>query len=232
MKFSDLKSTCHGYRALLHNSTGRELVSAISVAEPDEPQDELHFIKLVAWCYVFVFEASQPATKFIASLLRASNPEEHRAVSLAFENVNNLRTVRVHNLLPTSKGDDYKKRQAHIWLVRNGGNSPDWVNCCGSLCREVILAVERLMHKWTQATKNVDDAAAIVGELIVTIDRDWPPHLFDRIVEGAATDIGLSGFDHVKYRDSRLERWRELVSFFETREQAEISDRLSNTCRT
>jgi hypothetical protein len=70
---------------------------------------------------------------------------------------------------------------------------------------------------------NKEDATSIVQELIIAIDREWPPHVFDRLVEGAAANIGLLRLDCVKYRDSRLERWRELVSFFECREHAEAA---------
>jgi hypothetical protein len=218
--FAELKSVCDQFRSLLHATTGRELVDPVSVDEPHDPYDELHFVKLVSWCYVFLFEASQPTARYVLSLLRTASPEDHRLVSSTFENVNNLRTVRTHNLLLQNKRDDYKKRQAHIWLIQNGGNPPDWANCCRSLSIEVTMAVERLLRKWGEVTASEDDAASIVRELVIAVDREWPPHTFDRIVEAAAAQIGLSGLDYVKYRESRLERWRGLVGFFETREHA------------
>jgi hypothetical protein len=132
--------------------------------------------------------------------------------------VNNLRSVRVHNLSPENKRDDYKKRQAHIWLIRNGGEPPDWSNCCRSLSSEVSLAIRQLTKKWVQVTANKEDAGSVVSELMIAIDREWPPHAFDRMIEDAASDIGLSGLDCVKYRESRLDRWRELTGFFEGRE--------------
>ena len=83
------------------------------------------------------------------------------------------------------------------------------------------MAVERLLHKWAEVIASKEDAQIVIDELILAIDRDWPPHAFDRIVEAAASEIGLSGLDYVKYRESRLERWREIVGFFETREHAQ-----------
>jgi hypothetical protein len=91
------------------------------------------------------------------------------------------------------------------------------------LVLEVISAINHLMEKWRQLTANKEDAAAVVAELIITIDREWPPHAFDRIVERAVAEIGLLGLDCIKYRDSRLDTWRELVGFFETREHAEAA---------
>jgi hypothetical protein len=163
----------------------------------------------------------------ILSLLRAANPSEHKTISTILEDVNHLRTVRFHNLLPESRSDDYKRRQASIWLFQNGGEPPDWPRCCRSLCAEVITAVRILAEKWRRLTANSDDAAAAVQDLIATIDREWPPHLFDRIIEYAASEIGLQGLDCVKYRQHRLDRWRELVGFFESREHAEAAMKIA-----
>jgi len=223
MTFGDLKSSCDEFRAVLREATGRELVTAISVDEPVEPQDELHFVKLVSWCYVVLFEASQPATRYILSLLRTANPREHRTVAAIVENVNHLRTVRVHNLSPESKGDDYKQRQANIWLLQNGGEPIDWPRCCQSLCTEVTSAIRLLIEKWRRTTASIEDRAAVIQDLIVTIDREWPPHAFDRMVDNAAREIGLRGFDCVKYRQHRLDKWRDLVGFFESRAHAEAA---------
>jgi hypothetical protein len=225
MTFAELRSASEQFRAVLRHGTGRELIAAVSVDEPADPQDELHFIKLVSWCYVFAFEASQPATRYILSLLRAAGPSEHRTVGTMLENVNNLRTVRGHNLIPESKSDDYRVRQANIWLVQNGGEPPEWHRCCGALCAQVTSAITLLRSRWERLTANAEDAATAIHDLMVTIDREWPPHIFDRIVEDAAGEIGLQGLDVVKYRQSRLDRWRELVGFFESREHAETAMR-------
>src|SRR4051812_23804983 len=111
MSFLDLRSACETFRSLLRETTGREVISAVSVDDPAEPKDELHFLKLVSWCYVFLFEASQPTARYILSLLRTANPNVHKSVHTTIESVNHLRTVRVHNLMPESRRDDYKKRQ-------------------------------------------------------------------------------------------------------------------------
>jgi hypothetical protein len=223
MIFAELKDLCEEFRILLAKATGRGVVTLVSVDDPGGPHDELHFIKLVSWCYVLLFEAGQPTIRYVVSLLRAADPNEHNAISSIINDVNYLRTVRVHNLLPESRGDDYKRRQASIWLVQNGGDPPDWPRCCDALCSQVASAIHLLIKKWRRLTTNAEDAAAAVRDLLVTIDREWPPHAFDRIVEDAATEIGLHGFDHVKYRQYRLNTWREWVSFFESRERAEVA---------
>jgi hypothetical protein len=72
------------------------------------------------------------------------------------------------------------------------------------LSEEVTAAVERLVCKWSDVTASEDDASSIVCELGIAVDREWPPHAFDRIVEAATAQIGLSGLDYVKYHESRL----------------------------
>jgi hypothetical protein len=211
MTFAELKSASDDFRAVLRELTGRELITTVSVDEPIEPQDELHFVKLVSWCYVILFEASQPTTRYILSLLRTADPGEHSTVATVIENVNHLRVVRAHNLSPESKSDDYKRRQASIWLLQNGGEPTDWPRCCESLCAEVTKAVRLLVNKWRRITASIEDRAAAIQNLTIIVDREWPPHAFDRLVEGAAQEIGLQGFDYVKYRQHRLDKWRELA---------------------
>ena len=41
MSFAKLKSACDGFRTLLREATGRELIDVVSLDEPKEPQDEL-----------------------------------------------------------------------------------------------------------------------------------------------------------------------------------------------
>lgn len=230
MKFFEILNVADNLCALLREASGRELIYAVSVDEPIEPQDELHFFKLVSWCYVFLFEASHPTTRYTLSLLRAADPSEHKIVKTALDNVNNLRTVRVHNLSAESRSDDHKKTQADIWILQNGGNTPDWPSCCAALCTEITSAIGLLTQRWRQLIANADDADVFVRDLIETIDSEWPPHIFDQMILSASESLGLIGLDYVKYRQKRLERWRELTGFFETRATAEKAIRAAIHC--
>jgi hypothetical protein len=122
-----------------------------------------------------------------------------------------------------SKRDDFKRRQAQIWLLQNGGDPVDWSSCCHALVRDLISTIHYLVEKCNHVTADKEDAVSVVTDLIIAIDGEWPPHAFDRMIENAASDIGLSGLDCVRYRETRLERWRELAGLFENREDAELA---------
>ena len=67
--------------------------------EPTVAEDELHFVRLVLWSYVFWFEASHPASKHVVSLLRTAKPTEARTVEATFRGMQYLRRIRAYNLL-------------------------------------------------------------------------------------------------------------------------------------
>ena len=220
MTFAELKTACELLRQQLSETTGLDLVNVVSVDEPEELLNELHFVKLVLWSYAFLFEASQPATDHILSLMRAANPEEYGVASRIKQSVNQHRTVKTHNLSPENKNDDYKRRQVDIWLATIGGDPIDWQACCLKLCEDVMLVVQNISKMWTTLTASEEDTENVVRDLIASVERYWPAHCFDRMLESATAEIGLEGLDCVAYRSSRLDNWRKIVDFFDTRDHA------------
>lgn len=214
MKFADVKSACGQFGEVLRATTSRDYIEAINVEEPTGTEDELHFIKLVMWCYVFWFEASDPAGKHVASLLRTASPDDHKKVNETFRSVHALRTVRAHNLRMTDRGDDYTRVQARLWIVSTAGEPADWEQCCRRLCEEVTASVKLLIQAWTSVTENAEDAEAGVERLRLSVDREWPAYRFDRLVAAASAELGLDGLDVVAYRTKRLSGWKELSRLF------------------
>jgi hypothetical protein len=221
MKFADVKVACDQFGLLLLTTTSRRYIAPISVEEPTGTEDELHFFKLVLWCYVFWFEACHPAGKHIASLLRTSTPTDYKKVMDAFRAVQQLRTVRAHNMQPTSKEDEYKTTQAGLWLTTSGGEPTDWQKCCRRLCESIATSVGLLHRTWTAVTSEDDDAEIGKAQLQMAVDREWPAHRFDRLLEEAAARAGLESLDIVAYRTTRLTRWQELAKFFVDSQDAE-----------
>jgi len=68
---------------------------------------------------------------------------------------------------------------------------------------------------------NAEDAKNAIEGLIKTLDREWAPHVFDSMVKASVSELGLAGLDVAKYRESRLGRWRELATLFESGETAD-----------
>lgn len=225
MSFGALANSAERLRTTLHASTGMHLVADVSLNAPGEDRDEAAFIKSVLWGYVFWFEACQPAGRYLMNIVRNSSAEDQRVASRAFQDLQNLRTFHAHNLIPSSKSDEYKLTQAKAWLAQNGGAERDWGRCTNSLCSGLAAALDILYSHWNRVTSSPEDSVNAVQTMIASIEREWEPHLFDRMIEEVAASLGLPDFDPVKYRDSRLQDWRKITEFFFDRTSAEAAVR-------
>ena len=225
MSFGALAVSAETLRASLLAATGRELIAEISLEAPNDDQGEVAFIKSVLWGYVLWFEACQPVGRYLMNIVRNSSPEEHKVAARAFQDIQNLRTFHAHNLLPSNKSDQQKLSQAKVWLAQNGGANGDWDRCSAKLCTDLAVALDILRAHWGHVTASPEDAATAISGLIDALEREWEPHLFDRIVDDIAASLSLSDFDPVKYRGTRLEEWRKITEFFSDRTSAEVAIR-------
>lgn len=225
MSFQALEQSAERLRTALHASTGKNLVTEVSLAPPTGDLGEAAFIRSILWGYVLWFEACQPAGRYLMNIVRNSSPEDQKAASRAFQDVQNLRTFHAHNLLPSSKKDQYTLSQAKAWLAQNGGTERDWGRCTIKLCSDLAAALDILCTHWNTVTASPEDAIAAIQGLTDALEREWEPHLFDHMIEEAATALGLSDFDPVKYRSTRLEDWRIITGFFLDRTSAEAAVR-------
>lgn len=223
MSFEALAQSAERLRAALHASTGKHLVAEVSLEAPGEDRGQAAFIKSILWGYVLWFEACQPAGRYLMNIVRNSSPEDQKAASRAFQDLQNLRTFHAHNLLPSSKNDQYTLNQAKAWLAQNGGTECDWDRCTAKLCSGLAAALDILSNHWNRVTASPEDAVTAIQALIGALDREWEPYLFDRIIEEVATALGLSDFDPVKYRRTRLDDWRKITEFFLDRTSAEAA---------
>ena len=226
MSFEALASSVLKLKTELRTATGQDLIADVSLGLPsDEERGEAAFIKSVLWGYVLWFEACQPAGRYLMSIVRNSSPDDHRAAAKAFQDVQNLRTFHTHNLLPSNRSDQYKLTQAKIWLVENGGAEEEWDRCAAKLCNELSVAIEILSSHWGRVTASSEDAPTATRGLIDALNRDWEPHLFDRMIEDVAMSLGLPDLNPVKYRSDRLEDWRKITDLFSDRTSAEAAVR-------
>jgi hypothetical protein len=225
MSFGALAQSAERLRAALHASTGKNLVAEVSLAPPAEHRGEAAFVRSILWGYVLWFEACQPAGRYLMNIVRNSSPEDQKAASRAFQDVQNLRTFHAHNLLPSSKSDQYTLNQAKAWLAQNGGAERDWDRCTSKLCSDLTAALDIICTHWSTVTASPEDAVTAIHGLTDALEREWEPHLFDHMIEEAAISLGLADFDPVKYRGTRIDDWRKITGFFLDRTSAEAAVR-------
>ena len=221
MSFAHVRSGAAELRQLIRESTGRDLLAAISLEEPVEPEDELHFIKLIAWCYGLLIEAGPAIFRHLQALTRLHNPSAAEEFQNARQSVLNLRTVKFHNLLSESADDERKKRHARIWLLSNGGEPINWTFCCNALSIQVVTAIKIVHSTWIRTIALEEDRDNAVGRMLLAVDNKWPAYIFDEMLERAAHEIGVKGLDIVQFRSNRLNQWQELASYFQTPELAQ-----------
>jgi hypothetical protein len=223
MSFPSLTEAADRLRTLLQTTTGRDLIDIISLDAPENDETELSFHKAVMWGYVFWYEACQPAGRHILNIIRNTSQDGYKNANRAFLDVQNLRTFKAHNLLINSKSDQYKLTQSKAWLAQNGANNGDWHSCTRSICNSLSAAINLICDTWETMISCPEDAEVAVQDLLNVIDREWPGHLFDNMIEEASASIGLSDIDAVTYRNGRLNDWRAITELFAERVSAEAA---------
>lgn len=223
MLFETLVQSADRLRAALHASTGRHLVEQVSLDTPDEDGSEAAFIKTVLWGYVFWFEACHPAGRHLLDIVRNTSPSQHASAARVFKDIQSLRTYATHNLLPSSRSDQYQLDQARAWLAENGAAARDWSACTTKLCATLATNLSILCDHWEAIIASPEDSGVAIQRLVAAVDRDWPAHMYDRMIDEAASRLGLAGLNPVAFRQQRLDDWRKIASLFADRAAAEAA---------
>lgn len=220
--FVSLIERVESLRALCVENTGSQEIREISVDVPNPPLDELHFRKVVAWCYV-LFQETGPFIGFSGQLLRARGSKAFERFGQTRRLVDCARTVQAHNLSSDSKSDMGKERYFQIWLQENGGSPTNWELCNQALMNDAIQVVSVIELEWKRMSEDDADRRQLWQDYQLEKDTSWDAHEFDRFVEQAAEEVGLTGLDSSLFRKEgdRLKRWRRLVSCFQSRAEAE-----------
>lgn len=205
----------------IETSTQRKLVEPVTVPEPEEPMDELHFVRLVSWSYVLFNEAGAPIFREIARFMKSSLPEASRTYQDGRRDVDALRTDLAHNLPPGSGGNERKVRLVQAWFAINRVDG-DWPAACQALLATVKDMIGHLRAAFNLMCDNGEGGATCPLDLLEAIDRTWAPHEFDAVIVKVAEDLGLPPFDVPAFRKGHQEEWSKLASLFESREGAEV----------
>ena len=220
-EFSKLKAELSQLEAISISTLGSNELVPISLEEPAPPLDELYFRKVVAWCYALHFETGT-FLKFSRDLVRGLDPDGFRQINESRDIVRCARTVHAHNLRNDRDADVQVRSRYRNWLLVNGGYPVDWERSISAIVGIVLASLRSMERAWSSSECGKSSGKQIASWYFLDKQTYWEAHEFDRCVESAAAAIGLSGLDHVRFRDSdgRLDRWRKLVGFFNTREDA------------
>lgn len=220
MTFRDLKKVTSELAAALASRTGRPMIADVTVEDPRPPEDELHFVRLINWGFVYFNEAGHPILRELGRLLKSSDRNAAQRDGEAKRNLDALRTAIAHNLPPEDPGNQRTSARAEAWFLTHGGQPRDWTMCCRQLAGSLMEMAEILLHTFLKATQADEDAAIIASQLVDVAENAWSVHSFDELVGAAAERLRLSGFDVVAYRKKHHDRWRELAGMFVSREES------------
>ncbi len=196
-------------RRLLSGYVSDKVLPDITVDPPKRDDDELAFIRLVAWSYIVLHEAG----KLTFGILRHLPPLRGRSGTL-LPHVRALRTWTSHNLAFGSKTDSATIRAAAAWFHSTCGTgapstNAHWARCFAILAEEMGVLLEDAC-KACDAFASTDDAPALKDEFLLRLERNWEAFRFDAFVAGSAELLGFD-VDVVPFRNERLKAWREVV---------------------
>jgi hypothetical protein len=209
MSFGLIHSDFLSLKQRLTVAIGPDALADINIAPPKGNNDELSFIRLVAWSYVLLHESGKVSLNFLRRL-----PPWNGAAMLPY--VRALRTWTSHNLLFDRDHDMQTIKLAVSWFSTTCGvGTPreprHWESCFTALCNDL----HDLLSKAIASCDNFDtpdDGPALVKDLQERLDRAWEGHRFDRYAEAAMQRLQYTGYDVVAFRNRYLEQWRRIVT--------------------
>ena len=147
--------------------------------------------------------------------LSRREPDSATDPTVTCDRVRSLRTWSFHNLGFASEHDLALSKRVYRWFhdtceVFPPNSSHEWQACCHALCDEVRQMIVCCQAVATPIFSSADNGQAAIADLRRRIQRSWPAHEFDKLVDDAATRIGLR-IDARKFRESRLAKWRAFV---------------------
>lgn len=220
MNYALVEAAAIALTNLINRDLGREAIKPMTLETPKPPPDELHFFRLVVWCYGYIFEAAADVLKECKAVMKQNSPERTNRYDLHTRTVNNLRTYKVHNL-PPSKGNDQKRAQAEAWLADFRNEIDGMARASEQLCKLTLELLDDVTSVWKGATNDPEDASQLVKRVLDALDNAWPPHEFHRMAIEVADDIQLPGIDAKSFCEKYIAEWRGIGGCFLDRESGE-----------
>lgn len=221
MNFLLLEEAAIAFTNMVNADLGRAAIHPVTLETPEPPPDELHFNRLVVWCYGFFYEAAADVLKECKALLKTRAPEQTNLYERSARVIQNLRTYKVHNLPPNR--DNLKKQQmAREWIADASVKGQGIDGATQELCEITIAMLSVVTAAWKESTKDPGDRDQLVERVVHSLEDTWQPYQLDEIVNNVANEIGLEGFDAKAFRAIHLEVWRSSARCFVDRDAATL----------
>ena len=213
MLFPTLNSEVLNLRRALQVYVGPNALDEITLSHPIRNNDEASFLRLTSWSYVLLFEAGRVSIPYLLKLPSRKGRID-RSLLIIRENVRSLRTFSFHNLGLTEH-DMQLSRKARNWhREKCGTDSPkskqEWRNCFESLCSEVSEIVAHCYGVVDYILASPMDGHGAIAELKRRLDRNWPAHSFDRLVEDILVRMERK-LNVTAFRNRHLSSWRSYL---------------------
>jgi hypothetical protein len=188
---------------------GGPVLKDVMLDPPLGNSDELSFQKLVAWCYVVLFETGRIPLNFLKEL-----PPLLEFGALC-PHVRDLRTWISHNLALDKPSDRKTLGNALLWLKNTSGStnptsSEHWGACCKKLLEEIAEVLVRAVSA-ADNLMTTEDGPKLREQLQKRLSAQWDAYLFDDIIRSCADLLGYAAIDAKAFRDRYLNAWRGVL---------------------
>lgn len=219
MNFLVLQEAAVAFTNMVNADLGRDVIDPVTLETPEPPPDELHFTRLIMWCYGFFYEAAADVLKECKALLKTRDADQTNRYDRSARVVQNLRTFKVHNL-PPSRENLKKQQSARDWIAEASEKGEGIHGATQALCEITLAMLSAVSIAWKESTLDPGDRAQLVERVLRSLENTWQPYQLDEIVTSVADEIGLKGFDAKAFRNIHLETWRSSARCFVDREAA------------
>lgn len=213
MPFLKLNSEVLELRRALQDYVDPRALGEIRLSHPASNNNEASFLRLTSWCYVLLFEAGRVSIRFLLELPGKEGSSD-KSLRYVLKNVHSLRTFCFHNLGLTDHDIQLSRRARNWHREKCGTDTPkhrqEWRNCFKSLCSEVSEVIAHCHGVVDNVLASPTDGKGAIAELKRRLDRNWPAHSFDRMVE----DILVRMDRKLKvpaFRNQHLSNWRSYL---------------------
>lgn len=215
MTFPDINQAFSDLRDGLRTQIGREAMADVNIRPPATDCDEAAFLRLTAWNFALLFEAGRISIPFLLSLkfqVPNSDQSKHKKTR---DIVQYLRTYQFHNLGFDDGHDLDVRKSVSQWCLQTcgvlyPGKTDEWRACFERLCKDVHGLLSHCSAVLSIVARSPEDRDTIFADLRRRLNRDWPAHQFDRIIEDSAARLGEQ-INSKAFRERRISDWRNLL---------------------